>query len=272
MVKSKTVYVCSECGMDSPKWVGRCPSCGAWNTMKEMTIRPETNSVSNDRQARQALAGIGQHSPSPIPLSQVSATEEPRITTTDFELDRVLGGGLVPGSMTLIGGEPGIGKSTLLLQTILHMKGRRILYVSGEESERQIKLRADRISNDAGDVLLLCETRLEQIFTHIKNVRPELIVIDSIQTMSVENVESSPGTITQIRECAASLLKYAKESGVPVILVGHITKDGVIAGPKVLEHIVDTVLQFEGDRHYMYRILRKKSFWLNGRIRHLRNA
>ena len=256
MAKSKTVYVCSECGMDSPKWVGRCPSCGAWNTMKEMTIRPETNSVSNDRQARQALAGIGQNSPSPIPLSQVSATEEPRITTTDFELDRVLGGGLVPGSMTLIGGEPGIGKSTLLLQTILHMKGRRILYVSGEESERQIKLRADRISNDAGDVLLLCETRLEQIFTHIKNVRPELIVIDSIQTMSVENVESSPGTITQIRECAASLLKYAKESGVPVILVGHITKDGVIAGPKVLEHIVDTVLQFEGDRHYMYRILR----------------
>lgn len=256
MAKSKTVYVCSECGMDSPKWVGRCPSCGAWNTMKEMTIRPETNSVSNDRQARHALAGIGQHSPSPIPLSQVSATEEPRITTTDFELDRVLGGGLVPGSMTLIGGEPGIGKSTLLLQTILHMKGRRILYVSGEESERQIKLRADRISNDAGDVLLLCETRLEQIFTHIKNVRPELIVIDSIQTMSVENVESSPGTITQIRECAASLLKYAKESGVPVILVGHITKDGVIAGPKVLEHIVDTVLQFEGDRHYMYRILR----------------
>lgn len=242
--------------MDSPKWVGRCPSCGAWNTMKEMTIRPETNSVTNERQTRQALTGVGQHSPRPIPLSQVTAAEEPRISTTDFELDRVLGGGLVPGSMTLIGGEPGIGKSTLLLQTILHMKGHRILYVSGEESERQIKLRADRISHDVGDVLLLCETRLEYIFTHIKNVQPELVVIDSIQTMSVENVESSPGTITQIRECAASLLKYAKESGVPVILVGHITKDGVIAGPKVLEHIVDTVLQFEGDRHYMYRILR----------------
>lgn len=242
--------------MDSPKWVGRCSSCGAWNTMKEMSIRPETSAAVSERQARQALTGIDKHSPQPVPLSQVSATEEPRMLTHDHELDRVLGGGVVRGSMTLIGGEPGIGKSTLLLQTLVRMQGYKVLYVSGEESERQIKLRADRISDRSSDVLLLCETRLEHIFTHIKNVQPDLVVIDSIQTMSVETVDSSPGSITQIRECAASLLKYAKESGVPVILVGHITKDGAIAGPKVLEHIVDTVLQFEGDRHYMYRILR----------------
>ena len=256
MAKSKTVYVCSECGMDSPKWVGKCPSCGAWNTMKEMTIRPESSSQMGSREARHALVGSASHSPRPIRLAEVSAEEEPRILTMDVELNRVLGGGIVPGSMTLIGGEPGIGKSTLLLQTIMMMQGQTILYVSGEESERQIKLRADRIAQGTNDVVLLCETRLEQIFTHIRNVNPSLIVVDSIQTMSVENVESSPGSITQIRECAASLLKYAKESNVPVILVGHITKDGAIAGPKVLEHIVDTVLQFEGDRHYMYRILR----------------
>lgn len=256
MAKSKTVYVCSECGMDSPKWVGKCPSCGAWNTMKEMVIRPETNSVSNERQARQALTGLGKSAPQPIALSQVEAQEEPRILTADDELNRVLGGGIVPGSITLIGGEPGIGKSTLLLQTVVRMPGMKVLYVSGEESERQIKLRADRIPNHTADVLLLCETRLEQIFAHIKNVKPDLVIVDSIQTMAVESVESSPGSVTQIRECAASLLKFAKESGVPVILVGHITKDGVIAGPKVLEHIVDTVLQFEGDLHYMYRILR----------------
>lgn len=256
MAKSKTVYVCSECGMDSPKWVGKCPSCGAWNTMKEMTIRTETNSTINSREARHSLVGGGTHQPRPIRLSEVSASEEPRILTTDAEFNRVLGGGIVPGSMTLIGGEPGIGKSTLLLQTIVKMQGQTILYVSGEESEHQIKLRADRITQDESSVMLLCETRLEQIFAHIKNVHPTLVVIDSIQTISVENVDSSPGSITQIRECAASLLKYAKESGVPVILVGHITKDGAIAGPKVLEHIVDTVLQFEGDRHYMYRILR----------------
>lgn len=242
--------------MDSPKWVGKCPSCGAWNTMKQMTIAPDTASAVNERRVRQALTGIDQHSPHPIALSEVSATEEPRILTADEELNRVLGGGLVPGSMTLIGGEPGIGKSTLLLQTLVRMPHHKVLYVSGEESERQIKLRADRINNHSSDVLLLCETRLEQIFSHIKAVQPHLVVIDSIQTMSVETVESSPGSITQIRECTASLLKYAKESNVPVILVGHITKDGAIAGPKVLEHIVDTVLQFEGDRHYMYRILR----------------
>lgn len=257
MAKNKTVYVCTECGQESPKWVGRCPSCGQWNTMKEFTVAPEPSASASEARARQALGPKTDHWKSrPIALSEVTAEEEPRYTTHDQELDRVLGGGIVPGSITLIGGEPGIGKSTLLLQTVVRMAERRVLYVSGEESEKQIKLRADRIANHTTDILLLCETRLEQVFAHIRNVQPDLVVIDSIQTMSVENIDSSPGSIVQIRECAASLLKYAKESGVPVILVGHINKEGSIAGPKVLEHIVDTVLQFEGDRHYMYRILR----------------
>lgn len=255
MPKAKTAYVCSECGYDSPKWVGRCPSCGQWNTMKEITIRPDTSVSTTESRARKAITGKI-HSSQPIPLSQVSADEEPRYLTHDAELDRVLGGGIVPGSLILIGGEPGIGKSTLLLQTLVRMAEHKVLYVSGEESERQIKLRADRIAERSSDVLLLCETNLDKIFSHIKDVQPDLVVIDSIQTIAAENIESSPGSITQIRECAASLLKYAKESGTPVVLVGHITKDGAIAGPKVLEHIVDTVLQFEGDRHYMYRILR----------------
>lgn len=230
--------------------------------MRELHLAPDATSsaapgAAAARRALDTLPG-GSRSPRPVPLSEVAATEEPRIVTGDPELDRVLGGGLVRGSLTLIGGEPGIGKSTLLLQTLVRMPARRILYVSGEESERQIKLRADRLCGSAPSegVLLLCETRLEQVFAHVKSVRPELVVVDSIQTMSVEGVESSPGSVTQIRECAAALLKYAKESGTPVLLVGHITKDGAIAGPKVLEHIVDTVLQFEGDRHYMYRILR----------------
>ena len=188
-------------------------------------------------------------------LSEIRAEEEPRIDMHDAELNRVLGGGLVPGSLILLGGEPGIGKSTLLLQTVLRMSDRRVLYVSGEESEKQIKLRADCIDPSA-DCLLVCETRLEQIFTHIKNTQPDLVVIDSVQTISSETLESAPGSITQVRECAAAILKYAKESGTPVVLIGHITKEGSIAGPKVLEHIVDTVLQFEGDRHYFYRILR----------------
>lgn len=251
MAKEKTVYVCEHCGQDSPKWVGRCPSCGQWNTMKEMRVRP----VATRTPAAAALSDKD-HTPQPVRLKDVAAAEEPRYGTLDNELDRVLGGGIVPGSLILLGGEPGIGKSTLLLQTVLRMTARRILYVSGEESERQIKLRADRLGEMLSDCLLLCETRLEQIFTHIRNVRPDLVVIDSIQTVAAEGVESSPGSVTQIRECATALLKYAKESGVPVILVGHITKEGSIAGPKVLEHIVDAVLQFEGDRHHLYRILR----------------
>lgn len=254
--KSKTVYVCSECGADSPKWTGRCPVCGQWNTMKEFVVRPETAAQTQEKRVREVLTGTTERHVHPIPLSQISTEAEPRYGTNDPEFDRVLGGGIVPGSLTLIGGEPGIGKSTLLLQTALRMPGRKVLYVSGEESERQIKLRAERLTECTNDVLLLCETRLEQIFTHIRNVQPELIIIDSVQTLSVENVDSAPGSISQIRESAAMLLKYAKESNVPVILVGHINKEGTIAGPKVLEHIVDTVLQFEGDRHYMYRILR----------------
>ena len=224
--------------------------------MKEFVVHPETAAQAKEKRVREAMTGTTEHHVHPIPLSQITTEAEPRYLTHDPELDRVLGGGIVPGSLTLIGGEPGIGKSTLLLQTVLRMDGRKILYVSGEESERQIKLRAERLSDCSNDVLLLCETRLEQIFTHIRNVQPDLIIIDSVQTLSVENVDSAPGSITQIRESAALLLKYAKESNVPVILVGHITKEGTIAGPKVLEHIVDTVLQFEGDRHYMYRILR----------------
>lgn len=250
MAKEKTVYVCSQCGQEMPKWVGRCPSCGAWNTFKEMTVRPAAPAASR------AVGALERREVRPVPLSEVAATEEPRQVTHDAELDRVLGGGIVPGSIILMGGEPGIGKSTLLLQTVLRMTDRRVLYVSGEESERQIKLRADRLSAASSDCLLLCETRLEHIFTHIKNVRPDLVVIDSIQTIAAEAIDASPGSVTQIRECATALLKYAKESGVPVVLIGHITKDGNIAGPKVLEHIVDAVLQFEGDRHYFYRILR----------------
>ena len=249
--KSKTVFVCSNCGYDAPKWQGKCPSCGQWNTFKEMTIMPE-------RRSEKIASGVldNRHRSEPVRLSSISAAEEPRIDTHDAELNRVLGGGLVPGSLTLLGGEPGIGKSTLLLQTILGMRDKNVLYVSGEESERQIKLRADRLNHQGADCLLLCETELERIFAHIKNTQPDMVVIDSIQTIFTSTIDSAPGNITQIRECTAAILKYAKESSVPVILIGHITKDGTIAGPKVLEHIVDTVLQFEGDRHYFYRILR----------------
>ncbi len=254
MAKEKIVYVCSDCGKESPKWEGRCSACGAWNTMKQMTVRPASTSSAENRV--RSVLGDDRRKVQPVRLADVRTEEEPRYDTHDAELNRVLGGGIVPGSLILLGGEPGIGKSTLLLQTLLRMQERRVLYVSGEESERQIKMRANRLSTADNDCLLVCETRLEQIFTHIKNTNPDLVVVDSIQTIVAEGVESTPGSVTQIRECATAMLKYAKESGVPVIFVGHITKDGSIAGPKVLEHIVDTVLQFEGDRHYFYRILR----------------
>ena len=257
MAKDKSAYVCSNCGYDSPKWLGKCPSCGQWNTFQEVVIHKESP-------AKSASVTIGHdalRSQRPLRLRDIDASAEPRIDMHDEELNRVLGGGLVKGSLVLIGGEPGIGKSTLVMQTVLQMPEKRILYVSGEESERQLKLRADRLRNtesgqSENDCLILCETSLEQIFKQIKEVEPDIVIIDSIQTIYTELVDSSPGSITQVRECAAAILRFAKESHTAVILIGHINKEGTIAGPKILEHIVDTVLQFEGDQHYMYRILR----------------
>lgn len=265
MAKDKIAYVCTNCGQESTKWIGKCPNCGQWNTFKEIRI---SNNASNSIAQRTTLydAPGGKNGKSrPIKLKDIPVEAEPRINTHDTELNRVLGGGLVPGSIVLLGGEPGIGKSTLTLQTILNMPERRILYVSGEESVHQLKMRAQRLASinitdeamsDHDNVTILCETSLENIFDNIKEVAPELIVIDSIQTIATDTVESSPGSVTQVRECAAALLHYAKSSAVPVILIGHINKEGTLAGPKILEHIVDTVIQFEGDQHYMYRILR----------------
>lgn len=254
MAKDKIAYVCSNCGQESAKWIGKCPSCGQWNTFKEIHIANDTGSMAAKNAAHAVRSSITNKN-KPLFLHEISAKDEPRIDMHDDELNRVLGGGLVPGSIVLLGGEPGIGKSTLTLQTILHMNERRILYVSGEESAHQIKMRAERIGGNS-EVMILCETSLESIFDNIKEVKPELVVIDSIQTISTSDVESSPGSITQVRECAAALLRFAKTSGIPVILIGHINKEGTLAGPKILEHIVDTVIQFEGDQHYMYRILR----------------
>ena len=287
MAKDKIAYVCSNCGQESAKWIGKCPSCGQWNTFKEIRIAADSGSQAAKnagmtmRHGGAATMFGGQHSDSdakPMKLRDISSIDEPRIDMMDEELNRVLGGGMVPGSITLLGGEPGIGKSTLTLQTILNMRNKRVLYVSGEESAHQIKLRADRLakggiasnllakgdaSNPLADgetafdhITILCETQLEKIFSHIQQVAPELIVIDSIQTIATDDVDSSPGSVSQVRECAASLLRFAKTSGIPIILIGHINKEGTLAGPKILEHIVDTVIQFEGDQHYMYRILR----------------
>lgn len=249
MAKEKTVYVCNNCGAESPKWIGKCPACGQWNTYVEQVIR--INPLN-----KQPVSGIERMKSKPMVLDEVTGGEEQRIDMKDDELNRVLGGGLVPGSLVLLGGEPGIGKSTLILQTVLRLTDKKVLYVSGEESARQLKLRADRIKHSSSDCMIACETSLEQIYTDIKNIVPDIVIIDSIQTISTEVVESSPGSLVQVRECATSILKFAKETGTAVILIGHINKEGTIAGPKVLEHIVDTVLQFEGDQHYMYRILR----------------
>lgn len=252
MAKTKTVYVCSHCGADSPKWLGKCPNCGEWNTYVEEVVAKEVPSAK--RPVPSGLSERGQARP--VLLRDITAEKEDRLDLKDRELNRVLGGGLVKGSLVLIGGEPGIGKSTLVLQTILKLHDLKVLYVSGEESYRQLKMRADRLAPDSQNCLILCETNLEQIFVQAQNVQPDLLIVDSIQTIFTELVESSPGSVSQVRECSAAILKYAKESGVPVLLIGHINKEGSIAGPKVLEHIVDTVLQFEGDQHYMYRILR----------------
>ena len=253
MAKTKTVYVCSNCGADSPKWLGKCPNCGEWNTYVEEIVSKDPPAKSR---ASAGLSASGEKV-RPVRLRDITAQEEDRLDLHDAELNRVLGGGLVRGSLVLIGGEPGIGKSTLVLQTVLKLPDLRVLYVSGEESSRQLKLRADRLGSTTTDSLyILCETNLENIFEHARVVQPDLMIIDSIQTIFTELVESSPGSVSQVRECSAAILRFAKENGVPVLLIGHINKEGSIAGPKVLEHIVDTVLQFEGDQHYMYRILR----------------
>ena len=247
MAKIKSVYFCSACGYESAKWLGKCPGCGEWNTFTEEKVN-----VSARKGAPRGLV----KSSLPVRLSDIEVTGEQRIKMPSAELNRVLGGGLVSGSLILIGGEPGIGKSTLLLQNILSIRNRKILYISGEESASQLRIRADRLGKVSDNTLILCETQLDAIFAQIENVKPELVVVDSIQTILNPELESAPGSVSQVRECAAALLRFAKESDVPVILVGHINKDGAIAGPKVLEHIVDTVLQFEGDRQYLYRILR----------------
>lgn len=257
MAKDKTVYVCSDCGQESAKWIGKCPSCGHWNTFKELKISADTGQAAARSAAYTMRSAKGREHNRPLLLNDIHEKDEPRIDMNDAELNRVLGGGLVPGSIILLGGEPGIGKSTLTLQTILRLPERRILYVSGEESANQLKMRAGRIEHpDNNNCMILCETLLENIFNNIKETMPDMIIIDSIQTISTEDADSSPGSITQVRECASALLRFAKSSGIPIILIGHINKEGSLAGPKILEHIVDTVIQFEGDQHYMYRILR----------------
>ena len=262
MAKIKTAYVCSNCGQESTKWIGKCPSCGEWNTFKEIHLTSTTNSSNANGLFRNDKSASEKNRP--VKLRDIPTKDDPRIDMHDAELNRVLGGGLVAGSIVLLGGEPGIGKSTLTLQTILNIHDKKILYVSGEESAHQLKMRAERLlnrqdtsSNDSLDnINILCETSLQRIFEYADELSPELLIIDSIQTIATEDVDSSPGSTTQVRECAASLLRFAKTSGTPVILIGHINKEGTLAGPKILEHIVDTVIQFEGDQHYMYRILR----------------
>ncbi|MDR2533399.1 MAG: DNA repair protein RadA [Tannerellaceae bacterium] len=250
MAKTKTVFHCSNCGADSSKWIGKCPACGEWNTYVEEIVSKAASPLHS------ALNRGGKTIARPTLLRDISSGEEPRINMGDGEFNRVLGGGLVKGSLVLIGGEPGIGKSTLVLQIVLRLEGMKTLYVSGEESAHQLKLRADRLNNLNAECYILSETNLEQIFAQAQNIMPDMMIIDSIQTIHTELIESSPGSVSQVRECSAAILKYAKENGVPVLLIGHINKEGSIAGPKVLEHIVDAVLQFEGDRHYLYRILR----------------
>lgn len=257
MAKDKIAFVCENCGQESTKWIGKCPGCGQWNTFKEIRVSADSGTMAAKSAATRVRGVVSNNDNRPKRLREISSGSEYRIDMMDSELNRVLGGGLVPGSIVLLGGEPGIGKSTLTLQTILNMRDKSILYVSGEESERQLKMRAERIRPQLSDnVLVLTETSLEKIFSVASEVAPDMMVVDSIQTIFTESVESSAGSISQIRECASALLRFAKSSGVPVILIGHINKEGTIAGPKVLEHIVDTVIQFEGDQHYTYRILR----------------
>jgi DNA repair protein RadA/Sms len=251
MSKIKKAFFCSNCGYESAKWIGKCPACSEWNTFIEEII---------DKGSEKEENWSGYHSEKKvaktIALSEIVTKEERRINTNNSELNRVLGGGIVPGSIVLVAGEPGIGKSTLFLQIGLMMNQLRVLYISGEESDQQIKMRADRLNASNENFYLLTETSTQTIFQEIKKLKPQLVIVDSVQTLQSNLIDSSAGSVSQIRECAGEFQRFAKETGTPVFLIGHITKDGAIAGPKVLEHLVDTVLQFEGDRHYAYRILR----------------
>jgi len=249
MSKIKTTFFCQNCGAQYARWQGQCNSCKEWNTIAEEIIQKE------EKTAWKAPTSEVKKAAKPLKVHEIDSTQEIRMDTCDGELNRVLGGGIVPGSLILLGGEPGIGKSTLLLQISLKLPY-KTLYVSGEESQKQIKMRAERITPEGDNCYILTETKTQNIFRQIQEIEPEIVIIDSIQTLHTEYIESSPGSISQIRECTAELIKFAKESNVPVILIGHITKDGSIAGPKILEHMVDTVLQFEGDRNHVYRILR----------------
>ncbi len=255
MAKLKTTYFCQNCGNQTPKWLGRCPACGEWNTIVEEVVQKDEPEKGNWRSPSNGPGNV-RVAAKPKPLHAINYEEQPRIATTDGELNRVLGGGIVAGSLILIGGEPGIGKSTLLLQIALSLAGMRVLYVSGEESEQQIKMRAERLDAPTSDCHVMSETSTQNIFRVVEHFEPEVLIIDSIQTMQSSLVESGAGSVSQVRECTAEFMKYAKESGVPVFMIGHITKEGSLAGPKVLEHMVDTVLTFEGDRHTTYRILR----------------
>lgn len=250
MAKIKTSFFCQNCGAQYARWQGQCNSCKEWNTIVEEIIQKEEKSS-----WKPSASSDTKKAAKPLKVAEIDSTQEVRMNTTDEELNRVLGGGIVPGSLTLLGGEPGIGKSTLLLQISLKLPY-KTLYVSGEESQKQIKMRAERITPNGDNCYILTETKTQNIFRQIQEIEPEIVIIDSIQTLHTDFIESSPGSISQIRECTAELIKFAKESNVPVILIGHITKDGSIAGPKILEHMVDTVLQFEGDRNHVYRILR----------------
>ena len=273
MAKTRSAYFCQSCGYESAKWLGKCPSCNQWNTFVEEVIEKSKSGVSDWKGSSTSL----QRSNKPSQIHEIVYTEESRLVTSDKEFNRVLGGGIVKGSIVLIGGEPGIGKSTLMLQIALNLPGLKVLYVSGEESEQQIKMRAERLSprppeggghvtppsgsRGAGEsataaAFILTETSTQNIFKQIEVLQPDILIIDSVQTLHSAHIESTPGSVSQVRECTAELLRFAKESGTPVFLIGHITKDGLIAGPKILEHMVDTVLQFEGDRHHVYRILR----------------
>lgn len=249
MSKLKTTFFCQNCGTQYSKWQGQCNSCKAWNTIVEEIIQKEEKSSwkSHDSETKRVSK--------PLKIREIDSTQDLRMDTTDGELNRVLGGGIVPGSLLLLGGEPGIGKSTLLLQISLKLPY-KTLYVSGEESQKQIKMRADRINPNSDNCYILTETKTQNIFRHIVETQPDIVIIDSIQTLHTDYIDSTPGSISQIRETTAELIKFAKETNIPVILIGHITKDGTIAGPKILEHMVDTVLQFEGDRNHVYRILR----------------